>query len=74
MTIKKTHEAELDGVRYIKERDILVAPPPPLITLQMICMWFPFKATVWHGPLSNTARSPFIYGAGLLNTYLKQRF
>ena len=36
MTIKKIHEAELDGVRYIKERDILVAPPPPPITLQMI--------------------------------------
>ena len=35
MTIK-THDAELDGVRYIKERDILVAPPPPPITLQMI--------------------------------------
>ena len=28
MTIKKTHEAQLDGVRYMKERDILVAPPP----------------------------------------------
>ena len=28
MTTNKTYEAELDGVRYIKERDILVAPPP----------------------------------------------
>ena len=43
MTIKKTHEAELDSVRYIKERDILVAPPPPPITLQMILHVVPFQ-------------------------------
>ena len=43
MTIKKTHEAELDGVRYIKERDILVAPPLPPITLQMILHVVPFQ-------------------------------
>ena len=44
MTIKKkTHEAELDGVCYMKERDILVAPPPPPITLQMILHVVPFQ-------------------------------
>ena len=47
MTIKKTHEAELDGIRYMKERDILVAPPP--ITLQMILHVVPFqgKCVAW---------------------------